>query len=82
MKSHDELMALSDDEKLAYLEQESERLIQSAPDRYQLGLRAIQAKCNGIHRRVKNPQVACRMISDMMHRKFDELRQALNGATK
>lgn len=82
MKSHDELMAMSDADRLAYLAQESERLILSAPPKHQLKLRALQAQCDGIRRRVKSPLFAARMMSDLMHRKFDELRQALNGATK
>lgn len=82
MKSHDEIVAMSDADRLAYLAQESERLIRSAPAKQQLKLRALQAQCDGIRRRVKSPLFAARMMSDLMHRKFDELRQAFNGATK
>lgn len=78
MKSHSELMAMSDAERLAYLAQESERVIRSAPPNHQLKLRALQAQCDVIRRRVKNPLFAARMMSDLMHRKFDELRSAMN----
>ena len=78
MKSHDELVAMSDDDRLAYLAAESERIITSAPPKYQLKLRALQAKCDGIRRRVKNPLVSARIMSDLMQRKFDELRARLN----
>lgn len=77
-----QIQKLSEDEKQAYLESvraaESERIITSAPPKYQLKLRALQAKCDGIRRRVKNPLVSARMISDMMQRQFDELRARLN----
>lgn len=78
-----QIQALSDDDKAAYLDgvraDQSERLIRSAPPKHQLKLRALQAQCDGIRRRVKSPLFAARMMSDLMHRKFDELRQALNG---
>lgn len=82
MKTHSELMVMPDADRLAYLAQESERVIRSAPPNQQLKLRALQAQCDGIRRRVKSPLFAARMMSDLMHRKFDELRQALNGVVK
>jgi len=82
MKTHDELVAMSDADRLAYLTQESGRVIRSAPPQSQLKLRALQAQCDGIRRRVKSPLFAARMMSDLMHRKLDELRQDFNGATK
>lgn len=76
-----QIQALPDDEKEAYLagvlQSESERIIQSAPEQYQLKLRHIQSQCDGIRRRVKSPLVAARMMFDRMQGKFDELRRAL-----
>lgn len=81
-----QIQALSDDDKEAYLDgvlaAESERVICASSQRNLLTMRALQAKCDGIRRRVKSPLFAARMMSDLMHRKLDKLRQAFNGATK
>lgn len=54
-KSLDEIYKMSDEEKLSYLKEEVEKVITSAPPKNQLKLRKIQARLDGIRRKVKNP---------------------------
>lgn len=77
MKSFDELRAMTDPERMAYLEQEVERVISSAPPNQVLKLRALQARMDGIRAKVHNPVVRMHKINDEMMRSFLELNEAL-----
>lgn len=66
MKTFDELLKMDQATLLRYLETESEAIISRASPGNQLKLRAIQAKCDGIRARVKNPYYACELMVDMM----------------
>ena len=80
MKDHTELMGMTEDERMAYLHEEVEKLIATVPPSHVLKLRALQAKLDGIRKRVKNPQVSMLMIAREMMVSFDELRQVLLAA--
>lgn len=82
MKTHDELQALTDSEKLEYLKNEVEKIINSAPPHQVLKLRALQARMDGIRNRVRNPIVSMNMIADEMMRSFLELNEALKPLRK
>ena len=77
MKSFDELLAMSDDEKLSYLSNEAEKVIQAAPANKQLKLRALQAKCDGVRKRIKNAQISKEIMYHMMMISLYELNEAL-----
>lgn len=79
MKSHDELMVMSDNEKLSYLDQEVEKLINGAPPNMQLKLRAIQARTNGIRAKIKDKYACADVIFRLMVESLSKLNQALNG---
>ena len=57
MKSHDELMAMSETDLEAYRKAEVERVIQSADPHKQLYLRAMQARYLTSMKRFKNPMM-------------------------
>lgn len=80
MKDHAELMGMTEDERMAYLNEEVEKIIATVPPNRVLKLRALQARMLGIRRRVKNPQVSMLMIAREMMVSFDELRQVLLAA--
>lgn len=82
MKNHDDLIAMSEDEQMAYLHEEVEKIISSAPPNQTLKLRALQARMDGIRRRIKNPQVRLTMIVKEMMVSFNELRAVLQAFTK
>lgn len=79
MKSHDELMAMSDEEKLSYLDEEVEKVISNAEPKMQLKLRAIQARANGIRRRIKDKYTCADVVFRMMVESLHKLNNALNG---
>lgn len=66
MKSFEELRAMTDPERLAYLHEESEKLIQNAAPHNQLKMRAIQAQCDSIRRKHKTPYLACLLMVNLM----------------
>lgn len=77
MKTFDELIKMTDDERLAYLESEVERIIQNARPEIQLKLRATHAKCNGIRRTVKSPLASAAQIQGLMLDSLMELQKHL-----
>ena len=79
MKSFDELLTMTDQEKLDYLKEEVEKVISKAEPHNVLKLRHIQAQMDGIRARVHNPQVSAKLISDEMIKSFYELNGVLNG---
>lgn len=81
MKPFDELIKMTDDERLAYLESEVEKVIQNARPEIQLKLRAVQAKCNGIRRTVKSPLAAAAQIQGLMLDSLMELQKNLSTLT-
>jgi len=80
MKDHDDLVSMTEDERMSYLHEEVEKIIATVPPNHELKLRALQARMRGIRRRVKNPQVSMLMIAREMMVSFDELRQVLLAA--
>ena len=66
MLTFEELLLMSDKEKLEYLLEEEERVISYASKSGVLGLRKIQSKCDRIRRTVKNRQVSSSMIYSEM----------------
>lgn len=78
IKSHDELMKMTGAQRLAYLEQEVEAIINDAPSHMQLKLRALQAKLNGIRKSTKNNYVCALKMFLLMKESFEELRSKLN----
>ena len=81
MLTFDELLSMTDEEKLEYLKVESEKVISSSEPNSQLKLRAIQAKCDGIRSRVKNPLVSAQAMYNMMvDQGLNPLSEALNDA--
>lgn len=79
MKSHDELMEMTDEERGAYLILEVEKIITSAPPHSQLKLRALQARIDGIRNRNHDPYKAALEIYDLMMVHFGEMNRTLNG---
>lgn len=79
MKSFDELLAMTDQEKLGYLKEEVEQIISQAEPRNVLKLRHLQAHIDGIRGRIKNPAVTAQIIYDEMIMALNELNGALNG---
>ena len=79
MKTFDELLAMTDDERLFYLETEVESVILNAPARVQLKLRAVHAKCNNIRRTIKNPLVRAAKMQSLMLDSMFELQAQWNG---
>jgi uncharacterized protein DUF3135 len=78
MKSFDELKVMPDQERLAHLHEEVEKVITSASPNSQLKLRALQAKCDHVRRQYSaNPYVASAKIYDTMWSSFTELDDAL-----
>lgn len=73
MKTFDELKTMDQATLLAYLDAEAETIISRASPGNQPKLRALQAKCDGIRARVKNPYYACELMVDMMKIKAQEL---------
>ena len=59
-----------------------EQLIQGAPEEQRRKLRGLQFRIDMERRRAKTPLAACIAISDMMHKSFDELRNALQNTTR
>lgn len=70
MKSHEELSSMSEDALFEYLHTEVETIINAASPKDVLKLRAIQAKMDGIRKRVKNPLVSASIMYQEM---FDSL---------
>lgn len=73
MKTLDELREMDQATLLRYLDAEAENIISQANPGNQLKLRALQAKCDGIRARVKNPYYACELMSNMMLRSLEDL---------
>jgi hypothetical protein len=78
MLTHDQLQTIPDNVRIGYLRAMVEDLILSAPPYSQLKLRALQAKCDGIRARVKNPTVCARIMADVMLNSLTELNDVLN----
>lgn len=66
MLSHDELMAMSDEEREAYRKQEIEKAIASASPRMVLKLRALQAKIDRVVKKNKNPLSSAEAVYNLM----------------
>ena len=79
MKSHDDLAAMNDHDLMMYLNEEVEAIIRNAPKRYVMKLRAMQAKMDGIRKRVVNPVVRAEMMYRAMIESLNELNHALKG---
>jgi len=77
MLTFDELLLMSDQEKLDYLRKEEEAIISTARGRSILELRKIQSKCDRIRRTVKNAQVSSSMIYSEMIESMLELNEEL-----
>lgn len=77
MKSHNELMAMSETELTTYLHEEAEKLIANTSPHNQLKMRALQAQCDGIRKKYRNPVVSCGKIYALMESRFFELNDAL-----
>jgi len=77
LKTFDELILMSDEDKLTYLRGESEKIIQGAPANNQLKLRALQAKCDGIRNKVKDNFVGANRMYYMMQDSLMELNESL-----
>lgn len=74
MKSFDELKAMSDQEKMAYLHYEAEKLIANAAPHNQLKMRSLQAKCDSIRRHYKAPSLACAKMVELMQERLMALK--------
>jgi len=82
MKTFDELRAMTDEQKLAYLSEEVEKVIASAPPRVVLKLRALQSRMDRIHMKVQNPLVRLNMIYNEMIRALLMLNETLKPLRK
>ena len=81
MLTFDELLHMEDSDRLRYLKEEAEKVINSADPSNQLKLRAIQARCDGIRSRMKNPLVSAQAMYNMMIEDgVNPLSEALNDA--
>jgi hypothetical protein len=65
-----------------YLEDEVESIIQQSNPRCVLKLRVLQARMNGIRRRVKDPYHRAYLINAEMKLSIERLRDAFNGIIK
>ena len=77
MKPFDDLLRMTDAERLAHLREEVERVIARARPGNVLKLRALQARCDDIRSRVKNPYVSAQMIYTEMVDRLNELNEVL-----
>lgn len=66
MKSHDDLMAMSSEEREAYRKQEIEKVISSASPRMVLKLRALQARMDRVIKKNKNPLSSAEAVYNLM----------------
>lgn len=71
---HDKLMAMTDEERLAWLEEEAEALITSAPDNLVLRLRYTHARMKKIRHTWRNqPLISTAIICEEMVRNLRKL---------
>ena len=82
MKPFYELLTMTDEEKLSYLKEEAEKVIQGALPKHQLKLRALQAKCDGIRAKVKDPFIRADRIYCTMQDSFFEMNEVLKPFRK
>lgn len=80
--THDELVAMTDDEREQWLQEQVEELIQTAQPRNVLKLRKLQAQLDGIRRRYKDPIARCNAIHAEMIRSLNELNAVLRGSVR
>ena len=73
MISFDELLSMTNDQKDAYLKQESEKIISAANPRNQLSLRHLQSKCDSIRRTGFDPYDSAYKISALMMQSLGKL---------
>lgn len=76
MKTFDELINMSDEEKLAYLKEEERKLIEATSPRNKLKLQSLSAKCSTIRRKYKHPHLSCLKIYELLTEKVEELKAA------
>ena len=77
MKTFDELLAMSEQERGEYLRSEVESVIVSAPENQRLKLRALQARINNVAKHRKDPIASSSAIYGMMLDSLFDLRDAL-----
>jgi hypothetical protein len=83
MKTHDELMSMTQEEREAYRAQEVEKLIAGTPANKRLMLRALQARITREAKKYKNPWMAANAVFDMMMENgLNKLNETLNGRKK
>lgn len=72
-------LAQDDPQQLeAWLQEEVERLINSAPPHHQHRLRGLQFTIDMERRKANNPMAACIRLSQLMHESFSKLRETLD----
>lgn len=78
MKTHDELVKMTEAEREQYLRDEVESIISKAPPHSVLNLRKIQAHCDYIRRHTHDPYArASRMYGYMLDEGLFKLQNAL-----
>ena len=81
MLTFDELLSMTDQEKLNYLKVEVEKVISSSEPNNQLRLRVLQVKCDGILSRIKSPLSSAQAVYNVMiDQGLNPLSEALNDA--
>lgn len=79
MKKFDDIVAMTDDEKMKYLKEEEERIISNADPKNVLKLRKLQAECERVRRTVKDPLVRQAKLSSKMWESVYDFRDILNS---
>ena len=78
MLSFDELLSMTDDQKYAYLKQESDKIISAAAPKRQLGLRHLQSKCDSIRRTSFSAEDSAGKITALMMQSLDKLNKEMD----
>lgn len=79
MKSFDELLRMTEAERLAYLDEEVEAFLTTVKPERILRLRHLHAKMNKIRRTVKNPYAAAEKMYTEMLISVNEMTRALRS---
>jgi hypothetical protein len=79
LPSFDERLKMTPEERNNLLLAEVEKVIQNAPPKFHLKLRALQAKLNAVKRKYKDDHLCAEVTYRIMQRGLAEFNEALRG---